>query len=280
MTIRNVCGEELSVAVLINVYMPPMVTVTGAGTVGCDVVNVVFQFDMLDYEWAITDYNWDIDSENYADLNPMIEFEGSGNVNAVLNLTFENGCTFSFSDLIGLTVYDGPDADFYYNPDTAIQAELTEFIDISKGNPEYWEWYMEGNFFSNEERPTWVFEETGEYEVMEIIIDYNGCTDTVIHTVVVIGDFLIYVPNAFTPDGNSFNNDFKPIMTNVMPDGYEFLIFNRWGEMIYETKNIQDSWDGSYAGNLVQDDVYVWKILLRDNRAQRHEFVGHVTVLR
>jgi gliding motility-associated-like protein len=279
-TIRNVCGEEYSETVPINVYMPPAVWLTGAGTTGCDEVNVAFQFDVMDYEWPITGYSWDINSEHYTDLNPIVMFDGSGYADATLNLTFANGCTFSFDDQIGLTVYDSPEADFYYNPDPAIQAEVTEFIDISKGNPEFWEWYLEGNFFSNEERPTHVFEETGEYEVMEVVIDYNGCTDTVVHTVVVIGDFLIYVPNAFTPDGNQYNNEFKPVMTNVLPEDYEFLIFNRWGEVIYQTNNLDDSWDGSYRGDAVLDDVYVWKINVRDNRAQRHELYGHVTVLR
>jgi len=74
-------------------------------------------------------------------------------------------------DIIPIEVWDSPVADFYYNPMPAIQSELTEFIDISNGNPSDWEWYIEGQYISNEERPTYVFDEQGEYLVTEIIID-------------------------------------------------------------------------------------------------------------
>src|SRR5690606_15012804 len=107
-----------------------------------------------------------------------------------------------------------------------------------------------GNFFGSEERPTYVFEEVGHYAVMQVVINEYGCSDTMHHLVEVIGDFTVYVPNAFTPDGNGFNNSFKPVMQNVKPDDYQFLIFNRWGELIYETNDLNAEWDGSYNGNL------------------------------
>lgn len=279
-TIRNVCNEEYALTIPIDVYMPPSMMLSGAGTVGCDDVNVAFQFEMGDYEWPISDYSWLINGEEYEDLNPIVLFEGGTNANATLNLTFENGCTFAFEDAIGLTIYESPDADFYYNPDPAKQSEITEFIDISHGNPEYWQWYLEGAYFSDEERPTWVFEETGEYVVEQVVIDYNGCSDTAVHTVTVIGDFLVYVPNAFTPDGNGVNNNWRPVMTNISGEDFELFVFNRWGEVVWQTNDIYASWDGSYQGGFVQDDVYVWRIVARDHRSELHEFNGHVTILR
>jgi gliding motility-associated-like protein len=280
-SIRNICGEELSADLFIPVFVPPVVNITADGTSGCDLIQTQFQFEVGEYDYGLDNFNWTLQTENYSNINPLVvEFGGSGNIHTNLTMEFDNGCTFEFSKVVGVEVLESPDADFYYNPDPARQAELTELIDISKGNPEFWEWYVEGEYISSEERPMHLFEEARMYEVKQVVIDYNGCSDTAIHWVEVIGDFTVYVPNAFTPDGNGRNNYFKPVLSNILEDGYEFLVFNRWGEVVFQTNDLNTPWDGTYAGNPVKEDIYVWKILVRDNRSERHEFNGHVTLLR
>jgi len=161
-----------------------------------------------------------------------------------------------------------------------MQYEETEFIDISHGNPVAWEWYVESEFVATTERTFHTFNEQGFYTVTEIVTNEYGCTDTAQLLIEVIGDFLIFVPNAFTPDGNGYNNSFKPVMTNVKPDNYRFLIFNRWGEVIFEAYSLDAAWDGDYMGRLVEDGVYVWQILVTDNQDKEHEYNGHVTLLK
>ena len=91
----------------------------------------------------------------------------------------------------------------------------------------------------------------------------------------------MYVPNAFTPDGDAFNQTFKPIITGIDIYDYELLIFDRWGELIFESHNKEVGWDGSYQGNLVQDGVYVWKIKIKiEDVDERRTFYGHVSVLK
>ncbi len=279
-TIANICGEELSKSILVNVHMPPTAEINTNPTQACDSVIVEFDFTANEDPYPLTDWLWTLLGDTYAVSSPSVVVFESTTINAQLSLTFSNGCTFDYSKMIGVTVFESPEADFYFNPDPAKEGEETEFVDISHGDPASWQWYMEGTLIAEVERPSWVFEETGTYTVTEIVIDDNGCSDTVTHSVNVIGDFLVYVPNAFTPDGSNYNNEFKPVMTNVSADGYEFLIFNRWGEIVFTTYNIEDSWDGTYHGDLVQDDVYVWKILVRDEQSERHQFEGHVAVLR
>lgn len=279
-TLVNVCGDELSASAPVHVHMPPAAEIYADGLQGCDQVEVSFDFNYELGPYDLTDVSWSISGDDYPTVEPIVTFYGSGSIHAELYLTFSNGCTFKYEDMIGTTVFESPEADFYFNPDPAIQFEITEFVDISKGNPNYWEWYLEGSAISNEERPSWTFDELGEYTVMQIIEDHNGCRDTMVHVIEVIGDFTVYVPNVFTPDGNGLNNSFRPIMMDVLEEGYEFLIFNRWGEVIYQTNNLYDSWDGTYNGETVKDDVYVWKVLVRDQQSQEHEYNGHVTVLR
>lgn len=108
------------------------------------------------------------------------------------------------------------------------------------------------------------------------VTDENGCTNTA--SVPIEFEPIIYVPNAFTPDGDSFNNDFRAIAHNIKD--FEMHIFNRWGELIYTMDDLQDAWNGSYNGSLVQDDVYVWQIVYSDMEGIQHELRGHVTVLK
>lgn len=108
------------------------------------------------------------------------------------------------------------------------------------------------------------------------ITDDNGCKNKGV--VPVYFDPLIFVPNAFTPDTDVFNNYFKAIAHNI--SNFEMLIFNRWGEVIYTMNNIDETWDGTYQGVFAPDDVYIWQIVYTDLKGLSHEMRGHVTLLR
>lgn len=123
--------------------------------------------------------------------------------------------------------------------------------------------------------------ETFVYPPMESIYtatltDANGCKTS--DDVPIYFDPLIYVPNAFTPNGDAMNNTFQAVTNNV--NTFEMLIFNRWGEIVYSTSSIDHQWDGTYNGYRVPDDVYVWQIVYTDLRNNEYELRGHVTVLR
>ncbi|MEZ4937981.1 MAG: gliding motility-associated C-terminal domain-containing protein [Crocinitomicaceae bacterium] len=107
-------------------------------------------------------------------------------------------------------------------------------------------------------------------------LDTNGCL--VKNSVTIYFDPLIYVPNAFTPNGDGMNDFFGAKGGNFKT--FELLIFNRWGELIFEGNAIDDWWDGKYKGEKVQDGVYVWKIRYEDLNSNIDVIYGHVTVLR
>lgn len=279
-TVTNQCNQTIQDSIHLNVFEIPQVYIFANGTEGCDKADAVFGFDSDPYIYPITNIAWNVWSSHSSNNEIEVSFEGSGDILTFLELTYSNGCTYNFTDTVYIEVYPSPVADFYFNPDPAVQYETTEFVDISKGNPVAWEWYTENQFISAEERPTWVYNEQGNFAVTQIVINEYGCSDTMVHVVEVIGDFLVFVPNAFTPDGDDYNNDFKPVFQNVKPDNYDFLIFNRWGEKIFEGHNLDDSWDGNYGGDMVPDDVYVWLIRVTDNKDIEHEYRGHVTLLK
>lgn len=104
--------------------------------------------------------------------------------------------------------------------------------------------------------------------IHEITIDITSC------------DCNVYIPNAFTPDGNQFNNSFSIVSDCTFQD-FHLTIYNRWGELIFESFDGNQNWDGTYNGKLVQDGTYTWKLSYIDTiREVPADLVGHVIVLR
>jgi len=97
---------------------------------------------------------------------------------------------------------------------------------------------------------------------------------------------LFYIPNCFTPDDDEHNQFFQPIFTSGFdPSDYNLFIYNRWGEVVFESHDATVGWDGSYGGkreiNVVQDGVYTWKIEFKTTDTdERKMVVGHVNVIR
>ena len=112
-------------------------------------------------------------------------------------------------------------------------------------------------------------------------VSSDGCRDTASRTVHVGEDLIYYVPNAFSPDGDEFNNVFKPILTTGFDvNSYHLQIFNRWGELIFESLNYEEGWDGTYHDEKLLDGTYIWKIKVKNRSSDKKvELDGHVTLL-
>jgi gliding motility-associated-like protein len=91
-------------------------------------------------------------------------------------------------------------------------------------------------------------------------------------------DCVFYVPNSFTPDDNQFNQEFKPIIDCELEE-YNLLIFNRWGEIMFESNSIFTGWDGVYYRSKVKSGVYPYKIIYKISGEEKKEIIGHVTVI-
>ncbi|RFC54345.1 DUF7948 domain-containing protein [Brumimicrobium aurantiacum] len=106
--------------------------------------------------------------------------------------------------------------------------------------------------------------------------DENGCKAT--DEVEIHYEGIIYVPNSFTPDGDGFNDGFFVVAGNI--DDFHLLIFDRWGEVIFESFDIDGVWDGTYGGEICKDGTYIWKIMYEDSENVKKELTGHVNLLR
>lgn len=110
------------------------------------------------------------------------------------------------------------------------------------------------------------------------VTDQYGCTATVDYYVGFPETSTLYLPNAVTPDGNEFNNVFRAYGTNIST--FHILIFDRWGEVIFESYDFNFSWDATYRGKIVQDGVYTYKLAATGIDGVYYNMVGHVTVIR
>jgi len=115
-----------------------------------------------------------------------------------------------------------------------------------------------------------------DYHYTVYILDENGCSASA--DAWIYFDPLLYVPNAFTPDKDQLNGEFLVTAGNIR--NFRLFIFDRWGQIIFESKRIDQGWDGTYRGQECQDGVYTWKIEYEDLRQTPHELIGHVTLIR
>ncbi|MFM1810142.1 MAG: hypothetical protein RLZZ382_1367, partial [Bacteroidota bacterium] len=124
--------------------------------------------------------------------------------------------------------------------------------------------------------------EDGNYTVSLSVINEFGCSDSTTIGIQVSGDPIYYVPNTFTPDGDQFNNVFKPIFTSGFdPTGYNLSIYNRWGELLFESLSHEEGWPGYYGGLKVPTGVYTYTITFFDKKENRLRVLeGHVNLLR
>ena len=124
------------------------------------------------------------------------------------------------------------------------------------------------------------FAEAGVYQATLIVTDVYGCTDTAFIEFMVNESSTFYMPNTFTPDADGINDFFGPSGIGINPDYYDFYVFNRWGEQLYHTSNLNQRWDGTYRGRIVPQGVYTWLVIYKEMGFEKLlKKAGHVNVL-
>ena len=110
----------------------------------------------------------------------------------------------------------------------------------------------------------------------------EGCSNAYTQVIVSKEPLIYYIPNTFTPNGDEFNNTFKPIFSSGLdPYNYTLFIYDRWGELIFESHNAQIGWDGTYNNQLIGSNTYIWKLNFKEKQnGQEHTKLGHVNVIR
>lgn len=218
------------------------------------------QFVNLSVTDAPTSYVWDFgDGSTSTAINPSHYYNNVGNYSVSLTMTTLAGCVDTLfmmkQDLVA--VHPSPIAGFMVNPNRVdICNSAVEIIDNSSGAVSY-EYYLDHNgYTSTEANFTYNYQLPGSDYPMQVVTNQFGCKDSTRQTVFV-EPFIFYIPNTFVPDGNNINEIFKPV-TGFEINASEFSIFDKWGERIFYSEDLNYGWDGTFDGKKCQDDTYIY----------------------
>ena len=274
------CGTPGDTA-SINIIVSPMPNISFTGNIlsGCNPLEVTFTESNVpagsQCVWSFGDGG---SSNNCGPIDYTFITQGCWDV--TLDITTIDGCIGTHTEPQYICVYDNPIADFSFGPQpTTILNSDIDFTNTSSGGLNFI-WNIGALQFFTEDL-FYTFEDTGSFDVQLIAIGDGGCIDSITYPVIIGPDLLVYVPNAITINGDGINDEFLPSVMGHEEASYQLYIFDRWGNIIYESQHANQGWDGKQNNEYVKTGVYVWKIILRAKATQfEKEFVGHVTVLK
>ncbi len=213
----------------------------------------------------------------------------AGSFNVTLKNTYANGCVSSITKNNYITTYAIPKAEFYSTPDlVSIINPQVSFINQSSSDVTHWNWDFTAKgspAISIKENVEVIFSSTEDDTIkVWLVVDNGQCFDSISHHVIIREVTTLFVANAFTPNGDGINDVFIPKGINNSDKGYEFLIFDRWGELIFRTTNASEGWNGKRDNNMreAQIDTYVWKVVYVDHftETKADPMVGIVNLIR
>ncbi len=279
-TIPGLCGAVGTTSII--VVASPIISFVSDTTEGCEPTTINFSSTVNQpggtYLWSFGDGN----TSTAANPSNVYMLNGSYDVSLTYNNT--TGCSATSTQLALIIIHSQPIAIYSAGPQpTTITNPLINFTDNSLGIINEWFWTFGTVGSSTNQNPYFVFPDSGSYAVQLIVTNNFGCTDTTNGTIVIDPIVVFYAPNAFTPrDGNGTNDYFMVKGDGIDFSIFEMTIYNRWGERIFKSNDIMSGWNGrrNNVGDFVQEDVYVWKVNFEDIKGKKHEYIGHVTIVK
>lgn len=228
---------------------------------------------------AISSHEWNFgNGQQINGFEPGQLYAAAGNYTLTLSVKDVNNCRSTASKTV--TVFPKAVADFTYAPQQITYDDaLVQFTNYSQNANSYY-WDLADGFSSAARNPSHTYGDTGNFLVTLIADNAQGCADTAVKNIYVEPVFTLFIPNAFTPGGGDFNETFGPEGLLMGAHDYEMTIFNRWGEKLFTTDDLARRWDGTFRGEPVQMDVYVYILRMKDYKKQYHNRKGNITLIR
>lgn len=279
-TTPNCFDEEM---VMININQTPVVSFVADTLTGCAPLVVNFTNTT---PGTVQNCVWSF-GDGYGQLCGGIQhtYLSPGTFTVSLTLQGAGGCQSSTTYTNYITVAPQPEAEYVFSPQIPdiYNSEVT-FTNTSS-DADYYSWEFGDGDTSTAIDPVHEYPQIGNVDYLATLYAYNtlGCVDSFSQIVTVQDVLTFYIPNSFTPDGDAYNQYFMPVFTSgVDPFDYHMTIFNRWGEIMYESYNFQYGWNGTYGNEgLVEEGVYIWQIEFKETMSdKRHTYHGHVTILK
>lgn len=279
-TTTDGCSNTDEVIVTVNPL--PIISFSADPLMGCAPLQVEF----TSYTEGVS-FGWDFGDGSVSSADdPMHVYSYTGLYDVTLTVTDSNGCSDEITYNSYIDVTETPIAQFSYAPDVITVNDTRVQFENSSMYADSYEWtFGDGGTEMGEENPEHEYPLVGNisYTVTLTALNDNGCQDATEQILPIADVLLFYIPNVFTPDGDSYNEMFFPVFISGL-DVYDYhlMLFNRWGELVFESYDANYGWNGSYGGgDLVDDGVYIWKMEFGETMSDKRHYVdGHVTVIK
>ena len=278
--IRDAFGCVRSDSVRVIVRPLPEVAFTGFPLDGCDTLDVDFQNLTQGGQSYLWDFGHGLDSR---DENPSHTYP-LGHFNVSLIATSEYGCVARHIEYLYVNVIPSPipsfttDPDIRLDPDVLLSEMPIRFYNTSLGASSF-DWDF-GNAVSSTQGTSFEYSypDSGNFVITLTGFNELGCPVSIYRAIHVILDPGLWVPTAFTPGDDDLNDLF--LVSGLMIQEYQIWIYDRWGKLLYNSKDIGQGWDGRFAGQELPEGVYTYHIVARDNLGNVIDRPGTVTLIR
>lgn len=277
----NGCRDTLNNTVAVHPL--PVLSFTSSVDSGCVPLDVSAQSASTIVKGSIRSftYQWgDGSSTTTNDSSHTYAIPGTYSIKVIGES--DQGCVDSVRLSNTIRVFENPVADFTYSPtEPSTLTEFVEFKDSSKGDATKWEWEISDGSSYSGSLVAHNFSDSGSYSITLNIADDNGCEHDTTKRIYVNADLYVYTPNSFTPNGDGLNDRFGLSGVTAGVNKMEMEIYNRWGERIFESSDVNNRWDGTYKGEPVQQGVYIYKVRFTNPKQTRWFFLdGEIHLLR
>lgn len=284
----SIFGCQDSITKTSIVHPNPLVNFTADKKVGCEPLCISFADSSSITTGTNTQWLWNFgDGSPASGLKNILHCYSNDSIfllieNTInLTVTSDSGCVTTKTENNYITVYPSPVSNFSVQPSIAsITNPSVSLTNLSTGaNLWYWNFGdLDTSYVNNPMQHT--YSDTGTYMLTLITSTLYNCIDTSYQTIIIEPDFLFYIPNTFTPDGDGVNDSFNG--KGVFIKEYEMMIFDRWGKLIFQSNDISKPWDGKakQGTEIVIPDVYVYSINVTDFKKQKHSYKGIITLVK
>jgi hypothetical protein len=211
--------------------------------------------------------------------SPKFKYKNVGAYDITLIAGTDKGCLDTLKKLGEALVNPNPKAGFVFQKLRSWENEVDiQYTDTSIGAIG-WKWNFSSMGTSTEQNPKLFYTDTLTQKTSLIVTNSFGCRDTANKLLFIAPDVVYYLPNAFTPNDDNINETFKPIGLSYALN-YKFIIFDRWGNIMFKTDNPQLGWDGKFESELVAQDLYFYRLEFIGADELRHTEKGSISILR
>ncbi|MFK7980790.1 MAG: PKD domain-containing protein [Saprospiraceae bacterium] len=261
---------------------PQSVAIVQSTEGGCNPTPIVFTNNSMpigaDYEIL-----WDFgDGNTSTEISPTHVYETAGVYSVSLSIESPLGCFVAadYPDLIN--ILESPEAGFSLMPNELSSTNPTVQVNDASFNAVEWRYEFSNQGTSTMANPSFTFRDTGQQQIVQIVTAPSGCRDTAVQLIDVIPFVQWFMPNAFTPTRDGVNDIFIGNGALAGATDFTFTIWNRWGELVFETDDFTQGWNGR-KGNAGRDSptgVYVYLLSYRTPRGEKVQLDGFATLIR